>query len=70
MAKLAKTIVLTPIGAKKETPLDKTTRIMRRIADDEAEIRDVKTTRLRNARLESEAGSPVEAITATSGRAR
>ena len=70
MAKLAKTIVLTPICAKKETPLDKTTRIMRRIAEDEAEIRAVKTTRLRNARLESEAGTPVEAITATSGRAR
>jgi hypothetical protein len=70
MANLAKTTAFMSPSAPKETPLDKTTRIMRRIADDEAEIRDVKTTRLRNARLESEAGSPVEAITATSGRAR
>ncbi len=70
MTKLAKTTVFTTTGAKKETPLDKTTRIVRRITDDEAEIRHVKTTRLRNARLDSEAGTSVEAITAKSSRAR
>lgn len=38
---------------RKETPLDKTTRIVRRINDDEAEVRHVKTARLRKARFES-----------------
>lgn len=70
MAKLANTTVFTTAGHKKETPLDKTTRIVREIQDGEVEQRKIKTVRLRKARLEREAGTPVEALAATSDRAR
>ena len=46
--------------------LDKTTRIVRRITEDEAEIRHQKTARLRKARFESEADTPDDAITSVS----
>ena len=69
MTKLAKTTVFTTTTPQKETALDKTARAVREIQDGEKEQRQVKTTRLRNARLESEAGAPVEPSTATSGRA-
>ncbi len=55
MANLAKTTVFTSYTSPKETPLDKTTRIVRRITEDEAEVRHQKTARLRKARFESEA---------------
>ncbi|MCD9147357.1 hypothetical protein [Pseudophaeobacter flagellatus] len=58
MANLAKTTVFTSNTPPKETLLDKTTRIVRRITEDEAEIRHQKTVRLRNARIESEADTP------------
>jgi hypothetical protein len=58
MANLAKTTVFTSNGSQKETPLDKTTRIVRRITEDEADIRHQKTARLRKARFESEADTP------------
>ena len=58
MANLAKTTVFTPNNSPKETPLDKTTRIVRRITEDEAEVRHQKTARLRKARFESEASTP------------
>lgn len=70
MAKLAKTTVYTSATPDKETMLDKTTRIVRRINDDEAEVRHVKTARLRKARFESEAETPVEAATVKPNRAR
>lgn len=66
MTKLAKTAKLAATNPQKETPLDKTTRIVREIQDEETKQREIKTTRIRNARLESEAGTPVEAIMATS----
>ena len=55
MANLAKTTVFTSDTSRKETPLDKTTRIVRRITEDEAEVRHQKTDRLRKARFESQA---------------
>lgn len=70
MAKPAKTIEFKTTGPQKETPMDKTTRIVRDIQDGETKQREIKTTRLRNARLQSEAGTPVEVITATSNRTR
>lgn len=55
MTKAAKMGGFTSTGHKKETQMDKTTRIVRRIKDDEAEARHAKTARLRKARYESEA---------------
>ena len=57
MAKPLKTTVFSSDTSPKETSLDKTTRIMRRITQDEAEVRHQKTARLRKARFESEANS-------------
>jgi hypothetical protein len=58
MAKLAKTTLFITAEAPKETALDKTTRIVRRITEDEADVRHQKTARLRKARFESEADTP------------
>ncbi len=66
MANLAKTAVFTSTSSQKETLLDKTTRIVRRITEDEAELRHQKTARLRKARFESEADTPDDAITSVS----
>ena len=60
MAKLTKTSVFKAYDSKPETAMDKTTRIARKLVDEEAEQRQVKTTRLRNARLEREANTPPE----------
>lgn len=70
MAKLTKSTVFTSANPKKETPLDKTTRIVREIQDKEAEQRRIKTTRLRNARLDSEADTPAKTTTAKSANSR
>ena len=70
MANLAKTTVFTSTSDQKETPLDKTTRIVRRITEDEADVRHQKTARLRKARFESEADTPDTTIAAVSGKAR
>lgn len=43
---------------KPETAMDKTTRVVRVMVDEEKEKRQAKTTRLRNARLEREANTP------------
>ena len=48
MAKLTRSTVFTSADPQKETPLDKTTRIVREIQYGEAEQRRIKTTRLRN----------------------
>ena len=58
MTNLAKTTVFASENSRKETPSDKTTRIVRRITEDEAEVRHQKTARLRKARFESEAETP------------
>lgn len=66
MANLAKTMDFKSTNSQKETPLDKTTRIVRRINEVESEARLQKTERLRKARFESKADTPV---TAVSGKA-
>jgi len=58
VAKLTKTSVFKAQGPKAETPMDKTSRIVRKMVDEEAEKRQVKIDRLRNARLEREANTP------------
>lgn len=67
LAKLTKTSVfkaqgsrLKAQGSKAETPLDKTTRIVRKMVAEEAEQRQAKNDRLRNARLEREANTPTK----------
>lgn len=65
MAKLAKTTLFTSVEAPKETALDKTTRIVRRMNDEDAEKRHLKTARLRSERFKKEAGEPVETHAAT-----
>ena len=58
MAKLTKTSVFTNAKPIKETQMDKTTRAVKEITDEETEKRQVRTSRLRQARLEREAGAP------------
>ncbi len=70
MAKLAMKTVFTTAEPQKETPLEKTARVVREINEEETEIRDVKTERLRNARLESEADTLDGASTAPSSTSR
>lgn len=60
MAKLTKKNVFKAYDAKPETPMDKTTRVVRKMVDEDAEERQAKITRLRNARLEREANTPPE----------
>ncbi|MDF1670850.1 MAG: hypothetical protein P1U83_14675 [Roseovarius sp.] len=60
MAKLTKTDVFKAYDSKPETPMDKTTRVVRKMVDEDAEKRQAKITRLRNARLEREANTPPE----------
>lgn len=57
MAKLTTTSLFKPQGPKVETALDKTTRIVRKMAEEEAELRQAKNNRLRNARLERDANT-------------
>ncbi len=64
MAKLTKTSVFKSYDAKPETTLDKTTRVVRKMVDEDAEKRQAKITRLRNARLEREANTPRETTAA------
>ncbi|MFO8127401.1 hypothetical protein [Yoonia sp.] len=58
MAKLTKSTVFKANHSKPETTMDKTTRVVRKMVDEDAEKRQVKITRLRNARLEREANTP------------
>ena len=58
MAKLTKTTAFKAHDARPETQMEKTTRIVMQMVDDEAEKRHLKNTRLRNARLEREANTP------------
>lgn len=57
MTNLTKNNLFKVYASKPETPLDKTTRVVRQMVDDEAEQRQTKIARLRNARLEKEANS-------------
>lgn len=59
MAKRTKTTVFKAQVPKAETPMDKTTRIVRKMIGEEAEQRQIKNDRLRIARLEREANTSV-----------
>lgn len=67
MVKLTKTTAFKPYNSKPEMQIDKTTRIARKMIEDDAEQRQIKNDRLRNARLEREAHTPSEP-TATAER--
>lgn len=58
MAKLTKLSVFKEQPKRAETPLEKTTRIVKKLVDEEAEQRHIKNTRLRNSRLERDAHTP------------
>jgi hypothetical protein len=58
LAKPKKSNVFKTQVPKAETPMDKTTRIVRKMVEEEAELRQTKIDRLRNARLEREANTP------------
>jgi hypothetical protein len=70
MANPEKTIEVPTAQPQKETMLDKTTRVVRQINDEDAHKRYEKSAKLREARFEKEADQPVEAIRSKSGRAR
>ncbi|SLN60198.1 hypothetical protein ROG8370_02774 [Roseovarius gaetbuli] len=58
MTTLTKTTVFKTLKPRAETALDKTTRAAKGILEGEAEKSQVKTARLRKARLEREASTP------------
>lgn len=60
MAKLTKTSVFKTQGPNLETAMDKTTRIVRKMVEEESEKRQTKIDRLRKARLEREANTPTK----------
>ena len=60
MTKLTKSNLFKAYDSKPETPMDKTTRVVRQMVDEETEQRQAKNSRLRNARLEREANTPPE----------
>ncbi len=55
MTKPTKLNVFTKTDPKPETPMEKTTRAVTQMVDGETEQREIKTARLRKARLEKEA---------------
>ena len=58
MTKLTKSNLYKVYETKPETAMDKTTRVVRQMVDEETEKRAAKNSRLRNARLEREANTP------------
>lgn len=60
MANLAKTTLFTSAEVPKETALDKTTRIVRRMNDEDADKRHLKAARLRSDRIKKEADEYIE----------
>ncbi|WP_298975140.1 hypothetical protein [uncultured Roseobacter sp.] len=65
MPKPTKTSLFKALDPQPETAMDKTTRVVREIIDEEAQQRQVKIARLRTARLEREANTPTDAASAT-----
>ncbi|MFZ7089930.1 hypothetical protein [Primorskyibacter sp. 2E233] len=64
MTKLTKTTLFKDPKPRAETVMDKTTRVVREILQEETKERDTRTMRLRKARLEREAGTPADAAPA------
>lgn len=69
MARLSKDTVFKSSPDAKETALDKTTRIVRDIAQGELEKRQTKMARLRAARLERDAMASADPDPAPTGKA-
>ncbi|WP_299682305.1 hypothetical protein [uncultured Roseobacter sp.] len=65
MPKPTKTTLFKALDPQPETAMDKTTRVVREIIDEEAQQRQVKIARLRTARLEREANTPTDSASAT-----
>ncbi|WP_085824938.1 hypothetical protein [Ruegeria meonggei] len=61
MAKPKKATVFNVHVPKAETPMEKTTRVVREMVNEEAEQRQIKNARLRKTRLERDAKAPSEA---------
>ena len=70
MTSYTKTTLFKPPAPRAETPMDKTTRIVRDIQKEETAKADDKTARLRKARLEREANAAVEAKAAVNDTKR
>lgn len=70
MTKLTKSSIFKQSAPRAETPMDKTTRAAREFLDKEMEHRQVKTARLRKARLEREASPAVKVVAASTSKAR
>ncbi|MGC9418305.1 MAG: hypothetical protein ACP5EN_04960 [Rhodovulum sp.] len=70
MTKFTKNTLFKVYGSKPETPMDKTTRVVRQMVDEETEKRDAKSSRLRNARLEREANTPPETKASAASKSR
>ncbi|MGJ8597613.1 hypothetical protein [Sulfitobacter sp.] len=70
MTDLAKMAEVTASGARKETPLEKTSRIVRVMNDDDAEARHAKTARLRKARFDNQAVSATDTVAVKSSKVR
>ncbi|MEP4531256.1 MAG: hypothetical protein ABJ050_28615 [Paracoccaceae bacterium] len=60
MSKPTKKNLSKVYDAKPETAMEKTTRVVRQMVDEDAEQRHAKNSRLRTARLEREANTPPE----------
>src|SRR6056297_1421480 len=58
MAKLTKATLFKPAKSGPESVMDKTSRVVREIQDEETNAREARTSRLRKARLERENGKP------------
>ena len=70
MAKFTKNNLFNVYDSKPETPMDKTTRVVRQMVDEETEQRQAKNSRLRNARLEREASRPPDSKATAARKSR
>ena len=70
MTKLTKSNLFKVYDSKPETPMDKTTRVVRQMVEEETEQRLAKISRLRNTRLEREANTPSEMTAKTARKTR
>jgi hypothetical protein len=70
LTKLTKNNLFKVYESKPETAMDKTTRVVRQIVDEEAEQRQAKISRLRNARLEREANTPLVTKASAASKSR
>ena len=70
LAKLKKRTVFNAHAPKAETAMDKTTRVVREMVNEEAEQRQIKNARLRKTRLERDANTTSEACPSKSVKKR